>query len=60
MEMEASQEKVDFRYVLESMVHQFAFQTTVNGELALTTGGLSTLEEAFAALGWSDPYIIEE
>jgi hypothetical protein len=47
------------REALESMCIQFAFNTTHENAPALTTGGLSALEEAFAALGWSDPHPIE-
>ena len=42
---------------LEGMVWQFAYDTVIDGKPALTTGGLSALESAFDALGWSDPHI---
>ena len=40
---------------LEYMVYQFAYRIQDKGRLALSTGGLSALEGAFAALGWPDP-----
>lgn len=45
---------------LESMVWQFAHRTTVNERIALSAGGLSAMEEAFEALGWSDPHILSD
>lgn len=36
-------------------VRQFAVEGERNGRAVLHTGGLSALEMAFAALGWSDP-----
>lgn len=46
------------RDALESMAWQFAYRSRAlrDGRRLLTTGGLSALEEAFAALGWPDPY----
>lgn len=41
---------------LENMVRQFAHQVVKGGVPSLSTGGLSALEEAFAVLGWDDPY----
>lgn len=49
-----SREEGQLREALESMVHQFAYWTTDHGG-AYWTGGLSALEEAFEALGWTDP-----
>lgn len=43
----------ELRDGLESMVYQFAYQTSGP---AFHTGGLSALEEAFELLGWSDPH----
>ncbi len=43
---------------LEDMVYQFGYDTVVDGYPALTTGGLSALEEAFEVLGWTDPYVV--
>jgi hypothetical protein len=44
---------------LEDMVFQFAIRGTKDGLECLGTGGLSALENAFAALGWDDPNVIE-
>lgn len=46
------------RDALEDMCVQFGHDCTCNGLPALTTGGLSALEYAFAALGWEDPHLI--
>lgn len=48
------------REALESMVWQFAYRTVARGRLALTTGCLSALEEAFEVLGWDDPHFSHE
>lgn len=42
--------------VIEDLVNQYAYEGTYRGRPALTTGGLSALESAFDALGWTDPY----
>jgi hypothetical protein len=47
------------RDALESMVWQFAHRGTIKGKTALSTGGLSALEEAFQVLGWSDPHFTD-
>lgn len=47
------------RDALESMVYQFGNPTVKDDQPAIGTGGLSALEEAFEALGWDDPHIIE-
>lgn len=39
----------------EDVVYQFGYHCNCNGRLHLTAGGLSTLESAFAILGWPDP-----
>lgn len=44
------------REALDSMVRQFAYA----GNGRRTTGGLSALEEAFAALGWDDPHPLDK
>jgi len=46
------------RAALEGMVDQFGYACAKNGQPAIGTGGLSALEDAFAALGWDDPYVI--
>lgn len=49
------------RDALESMVWQFAYRRAENGFPVLATGGLSALEEAFAALGWEDDaHVVDE
>jgi len=45
---------------LESMVWQFGHHSVKDGKPIIWTGGLSALEEAFEALGWQDPKIIED
>jgi len=45
---------------IEDLVRQFAYPTVKNGVPCLTTGGLSTLEGAFAVLGWDDPHLCPE
>lgn len=49
-----------YKEALESMVWQFGFRGVRNGKPILHTGGLSVLEEAFEALGYSDPYYVVE
>lgn len=46
--------------VLEDMVYQFGYQGVIKGKPVISTGGLSALESAFAALGWEDPHILSE
>jgi hypothetical protein len=41
---------------VEDLVRQFACTTVSDGVSAYSTGGLSALEDAFAALGWDDPH----
>lgn len=43
------------REALEDMVYQFAYSRTQDGEVIISTGGLSALEDAFETLGWPDP-----
>ena len=49
-----------YKDALEGLTFQFAYQVVVGGIPCLTTGGLSTLEEAFELLGWKDPYPVPE
>lgn len=49
---EASTPDARLREALEDMCHQFAYW----GNPGLSTGGLSTLEDAFDVLGWDDPH----
>ena len=44
---------------LESMVWQFAYRVTKAKRLALSSGGLSALEEAFGVLGWDEPHYVQ-
>jgi len=48
------------RETIADLLYQFAYDTTYRNGPALTTGGLSALEDAFAVLGWSDPHRIPE
>lgn len=43
------------RAALEGLAWQFAVRGSGPDGLTLSTGGLSALEDAFAALGWTDP-----
>lgn len=47
----------DLIATIEDLVSQFAYEGATRGGLpALTTGGLSALENAFEILGWTDPH----
>ena len=46
----------DMRAFAEDVAHQFGYHGQHNGRLALTHGGLSTLERAFDILGWENPH----
>ena len=48
------------REALEDMCFQFAYKGMQGGKRILHTGGLSTLESAFAILGWDDPHVVED
>lgn len=48
------------REACEGMAWQFAYRGTRRGKLIVYTGGLSALEDAFAALGWDDPHFVDE
>jgi len=48
-------ERDALREALEDMVYQFAYSRTQDGEVIISTGGLSALEDAFETLGWPDP-----
>lgn len=52
VEAEGSSERLGS--ALESMTRQFAYWSSHAG--GYTTGGLSALQEAFAALGWENPH----
>jgi hypothetical protein len=46
----------DLLETIHGLVTQFAYRTQWRGGPAFGTGGLSALEDAFAVLGWGDPY----
>lgn len=46
----------EWREVVSDLCYQFGYPTTIDGGAGLSTGGLSALECAFEALGWSDPH----
>lgn len=48
------------REALEDMCLHFAIQVTTPLGPALRTGGLTTLKEAFSALGWEDTHLCPE
>lgn len=48
----------ELRDVIEDMVYQFGYSGVKDGQPTLGSGGLSALDGAFDALGWSNPYII--
>ena len=57
---EAVRQRDELREALADMVNQFAYEGTKNGEGVMRTGGLSALEDAFVALGLSDPITVED
>lgn len=46
----------DMREFAADVARQFGYHTQHNGRLALSHGGLSTLEWAFDILGWENPH----
>ena len=48
-------EVAELKEFAKDVIYQFGYHCNYNGRLHLTTGGLSTLESAFAILGWPDP-----
>ena len=50
----------EWREALEDMCHQFAYHSETKNGPALSTGGLSTLENAFSLLGWDDPHLVPD
>lgn len=46
----------DNKAFAEDVAHQFGYHSQYNGRLALTHGGLSTLEWAFDILEWENPH----
>src|SRR4051812_19687259 len=59
-EKRLAQIRENWRAVVEDLVGQFAFKSNDDKRHWLHTGGLSALEDAFAALGWEDPHYVEE
>ena len=57
---ELLRQRDELREALADMVNQFAYEGTKNGEGVMRTGGLSALEDAFVALGLSDPITVYE
>jgi len=55
---ELLRQRDELREALADMVNQFAYETQTDGGGALYTGGLSALENAFCALGLSDPITV--
>lgn len=52
--------KDDLLEVIEDLCYQFAYDTVTPDGPALITGGLSALEGAFEALGWTEPHLIPD
>ena len=52
---ELLQQRDELKDSLVDMVNQFAYRGTYEGRENMHPGGLSALEDAFAALGLSDP-----
>lgn len=44
--------------IIASLCYQFAYR--MDDPPRLSTGGLSSLKDAFYYLGWSDPYKVDE
>ena len=57
---ELLRQRDELKEALADMVNQFAYETQTDGGGALYTGGLSALENAFCALGLSDPITVED
>jgi hypothetical protein len=57
---ELLRQRDELREALADMVSQFAYRGTYEGRENLHTGGLSALEDAFVALGLSDPITVYE
>ena len=55
---ELLKQRDELKEALIEMVSQFAYQPTFEGREHLHTGGLSALEDAFSALGISDPITV--
>lgn len=53
------QQRDELKKALISLMWQFAYYGTKNNVAVMHTGGLSALEDAFSALGLSDPITVE-
>ena len=51
---------INLREALESMVYQFGYRGVRDGKPMIWAGGLSALEEALEALGWTNPHYLPE
>lgn len=51
---------MEYKEALEEMVWQFAHRGVKGRKSVMHTGGLSALESAFEALGWSDPKFFDD
>ena len=56
---ELLQQRDELKEALISLMWQFAYYGTKNNVAVMHTGGLSALEDAFSALGLSDPITVE-
>lgn len=56
---ELLQQRDELKVALISLMWQFAYYGTKNNVAVMHTGGLSALEDAFSALGLSDPITVE-
>jgi hypothetical protein len=57
--LELLQQRDELKEALISLMWQFAYYGTKNNVAVMHTGGLSALEDAFSALGLSDPITVE-
>jgi hypothetical protein len=57
---ELLQQRDELKEALISMMWQFAYYGTKNNVAVMHTGGLSALEDAFVALGLSDPITVAD
>ena len=57
---ELLQQRNELKETLISMMWQFAYYGTKNNVAVMHTGGLSALEDAFVAIGLSDPITVAD
>lgn len=54
-------EPEEIKSFVEDVVSQFAYRIkSIDGHAAYSSGGLSTMETAFAILGWDEPHLCPE